>query len=176
MMTESNHPMRKFDTGATRDTSENKPEYLGFLSWRALRRFGAYMMKHQIQANGEKREADNWKKGIPIPVYEHSLTRHFQEWAEALERQKEKAGDGFAHDVAMDAALAMMFNLQGWIHEVDRYQGITEVRINARIDPSLFRVSGTKSFHPGGLVGKSNDVCPICDGGPVNHCACVCPK
>lgn len=23
---------------------------------------------------------------------------------------------------------------------------------------------------------KSNDICPICDGGAANHCTCTCPK
>ena len=34
------------------------------------------MLKHQLQADGKKRESDNWKKGMPKRVYLESLLRH----------------------------------------------------------------------------------------------------
>ncbi len=52
--------MRKYGK-ATRDTLEGKPEYVKYLSPIVLKSFGEYMLKHQTQSNGEKREGDNWK-------------------------------------------------------------------------------------------------------------------
>ncbi len=104
--------IRTFSTGATRDQNDNKPDYLGFLSARYIKRFGAYMMKHQLQANGEKRAADNWKKGIPIPAYAESLFRHAMEFHDAVERGE--------LDRAEEVALAIGFNVQGFIHEREK--------------------------------------------------------
>jgi len=101
--------MREFDTGATRDTDEGKIHYKGFLSPRALRRFGEYMEKHRVQANGQLRAPDNWKKGIPMDAYEDSLLRHIMEFYEHLE-------DGDV-DAAEETMCAVMFNVQGWLHE-----------------------------------------------------------
>lgn len=94
--------MRNFETGATRDTDENKIDYEGFLSPQALERFGQYMLVHQTQADGKKRESDNWKKGIPQEAYKKSLIRHvFDFWKTPTE----------------ELACAIIFNIQGWLHE-----------------------------------------------------------
>jgi len=61
--------MRQFDSGATRSNDDNKPDYEGFLSPLVIRRFGEYMVKHQIQEDGKKRASDNWQKGIPKDQY-----------------------------------------------------------------------------------------------------------
>ena len=44
---EDNGTMRTFDTGATRDTNTDKPDYEGFLSPLVIERYGQFMMKHQ---------------------------------------------------------------------------------------------------------------------------------
>lgn len=115
------HPMRQFATGAIRDNSTDKPEYFGYTSWRAMKQFGAYMLKHQKQADGQMRAADNWKKGIPLEVYQQSLTRHFVDWAAELEKAESSP------ETAMDLALAMKFNLDGWIHEMDKQMEASKV-------------------------------------------------
>lgn len=101
--------MRKFETGATRDTNTDKLDYKGFLSMIAINQFAEYMHKNRKQADGTMRSASNWKLGIPIEAYEESLTRHFFEWLTALEK-----GD---RDKAYEIAPAIFFNLQGWMHE-----------------------------------------------------------
>lgn len=101
--------MRTFETGATRDTNDDKPDYRGFLSMKAIRRFGAYMLKHRQQADGTLRASDNWKKGIPQEAYVESGARHFVEWLDAIE-------DGRTQD-AEELACAIWFNIQGWLHE-----------------------------------------------------------
>ena len=103
--------MRTFDTGAIRDANIDKKDYRGFLSARVIQRFGDYMHQHRQQADGGLRAADNWKKGIPIEAYEESLVRHTIDFMRELE---DGCGAGL---VAEDLACAILFNLQGWLHE-----------------------------------------------------------
>ena len=103
--------MRQFESGATRDTAEGKPEYCGYLSPLVVKRFGEYMLKHQTQADGETRDADNWRKGIPISAYKQSLFRHWMDVWSRLE--------GYGDDVDMEDSLcALLFNVQGILHEI----------------------------------------------------------
>lgn len=106
--------MRTFVTGATRDTSEGKPNYGGYLSSLALRCFGRYMLKHELQADGQRRESGNWKKGIPERVYYESLLRHVLDDLMALM-------DGYParepDTTIEDALCAILFNTQGMLHE-----------------------------------------------------------
>ena len=68
--------MRTFDTGATRSPLGDKPQYEGYLNPIVIKRFGEYMLKHQIQADGQRREPDNWQKGIPPKSLMDSKMRH----------------------------------------------------------------------------------------------------
>ena len=77
---EDDGTMRTFDTGATRDTNTDKPDYEGFLSPLVIERYGQFMMKHQKQSDGTIRASDNWQKGMPQDVYVKSGFRHFMEW------------------------------------------------------------------------------------------------
>lgn len=107
--------MRKFHSGATRDTDEGKLAYKGFLSPRVLKRFAEYMHKHRIQADGNLRAADNWQKGMPVDVYVDSLIRHvFDVWLHA-EGEGELAREGME-----DALCAVIFNAQGILFELGR--------------------------------------------------------
>lgn len=102
--------MRTFDTGATRDGDEGKPSYVGYLSPLALRVYGQYMLRHQQQADGTRRSADNWKRGIPRDSYLDSLVRHVLDlW---LEHEGYTSRDGIE-----DALCAVIFNAQGYLHE-----------------------------------------------------------
>lgn len=101
--------MRKFDTGATRDLDESKLDFDGFLSPLAIERFAQYMDRHRDTAEG-KRASDDWQKGMPTEVYRKSAWRHwFMCWR--LGR------DGVVGDALEDALCAMLFNIQGWLHE-----------------------------------------------------------
>lgn len=101
--------MRKFETGATRDDAENKLHYWGYLSPYAMRGFAEYMSKHEVQADGKRREPGNWKQGIPIEAYQDSGFRHMMTWKEQIE-----SGDNAS---AIETAYAILFNVQGWLHE-----------------------------------------------------------
>ena len=100
--------MREFATGATRDDSDTKIDYDGFLSYPVIKRYGEYMHQHRIQADGKLRESDNWQAGIPEAEYRKSLFRHFMAvW-----------GGSRNGKVDQDDLCAMMFNVCGMLHEV----------------------------------------------------------
>jgi hypothetical protein len=102
--------IRKFQTGATRDTDEGKYDYEGFLSPLVIQRFGKYMHKHRKQSDGSLRDSDNWQKGIPKDAYIKSAWRHFMDWW--LEHRRKESREGLE-----DALCALLFNVQGYLHE-----------------------------------------------------------
>lgn len=102
--------MRKFDTGATRDTDENKLDYEGFLSPLSLERFAEYMNENRIQADGQLRCSDNWQKGIPKDAYMKSAFRHFMAWWK--EHRGYKTTDGIEKNMC-----GLIFNVMGYLHE-----------------------------------------------------------
>lgn len=104
--------MRKFETGATRDQDDTKPDYRGYLSPIVLEAFGQYMLANQIQADGTKRDSDNWKKGIPMDVYMSSFWRHFMEVY-----KNHEVGILDVND-QIEALCACMFNVQGMLFEL----------------------------------------------------------
>lgn len=106
--------MRTFDTGATRDTAEGKPDYAGYLSPLVIKRFGQYMMKHQKQADGQVRPSDNWKKGIPVAVYLSSKFRHFVDTWSAIDKD---AAAVYAPDIE-ETLCGELFNTMGLLHEI----------------------------------------------------------
>jgi len=103
--------IRQFDTGATRDTSEGKPDYPGFLSPLVVKRFGEYMLKHQVQSDGTLRSSSNWKKRIPLEAYLSSAWRHLLDWWLQHEGHE-------AREPQEDALCAVLFNAAGYLHEV----------------------------------------------------------
>ena len=108
--------VRVFETGATRDRDEDKFDYEGFLSPLVLERFAAYMHSHRIQADGKLRSSDNWAKGIPLDAYMKSGWRHFMDWWMGHRGLKSEA-------VTEDALCAMLFNVQGYLHEMLKARG-----------------------------------------------------
>lgn len=101
--------MRKFDTGATRDSDSEKLDFEGFLSPIVLERYAQYMHKHRKQADGSLRDSDNWQKGIPKDVYMKSMWRHFfAVW------KSHRSGS-----VSKDDLCALLFNVMGYLHELD---------------------------------------------------------
>ena len=105
--------MRTFKTGATRSANEGKLDFEGFLSPAVLTRFAEYMSQHQVQADGVRRDSDNWQKGMPLDAYMQSMWRHFMDvWR--LHR-------GLAPLTARDkeeALCALLFNIQGYLFEL----------------------------------------------------------
>lgn len=106
--------VREFSTGATRDDEGTKPDYRGFLSPLALRRFGQYMNEHRVQADGTLRASDNWKKGIPRKEYLSSLIRHVVDYWRAVEGAIEAP---LSEKELQDLLCAIRFNADGLLHE-----------------------------------------------------------
>ena len=102
--------MRKTEAGATRDEVNGKPQYEGYLSPIVIKRFGEYMLKHQTQADGELRDADNWQKGLKKEWYIDSAWRHFMDWW--LEHRGYESREGL-----QDALCALLFNVSGYLYE-----------------------------------------------------------
>lgn len=113
---------RYFETGAYRDTDNNKPDYEGYLSPLAIQAFGRYMMRHQKQSDGRIRESDNWQKGIPMKEFMKSGWRHFMDWWHC-HRQYQKKEEGFDISVLEEALCALMFNVMGYLHELMKKTG-----------------------------------------------------
>jgi hypothetical protein len=107
--------IRKFSTGATRDTAEGKYEYNGFNSPLVEKRFAEYMHLHRKQSDGQLRSSSNWKKGLPIDTYIQSMHRHFMDlWLHT---------DGFKKEAVekedIESILcAIRFNVNGMLHEI----------------------------------------------------------
>lgn len=106
--------IRKFDSGAVRDADEGKPEYSGFNSPLVEKAFGQYMHRHRLQSDGSLRTSSNWKKGIPLSVYQESLHRHFVDLWLHHDGFAEEATDG---DI-VSILCALRFNVNGMLHEI----------------------------------------------------------
>lgn len=115
-------PIRRFPTGATRDTDVNKLDFEGFFSPLVLERYGAYMHAHRKQSNGSTRESDNWQKGIPKEAYMKSGWRHFLDWWK--EHRGFRSFSGYhTHYGIEDALCALIFNAMGYLHEILKERG-----------------------------------------------------
>lgn len=108
-----NPKIRKFETGATRDSDTDKLEYNGFNCPLVEKRYAEYMHEHRVQPDGELRASNNWKKGIPIEAYKQSLHRHFMDLWLHLEGYVEEAVDKNIESVLS----AIRFNINGIMHE-----------------------------------------------------------
>ena len=106
--------IREYQTGATRDTDENKLKYEGFISPLVEKRFAEYMHIHRRQPDGNLRAPDNWQKGIPLADYADSLVRHVQDFRLHV--------DGFATEAVSqdleDVLCAIRFNVDGYLFEI----------------------------------------------------------
>jgi len=103
--------IRKFDSGATRDTDTGKLDYEGFYSPLVMERFGQYMNKHREQSDGNLRDSDNWQRGIPLNAYMKSGYRHFFDWWKQHRGYK-------GQDTLEDSLCALIFNAQGYLFEI----------------------------------------------------------
>ena len=117
-MTEAqdNGLVKAFASGATRSSSQDRYDPEGFLSPIALERFAQYMQKNRRMPDGSLRDSDNWQKGIPLASYIKGLWRHFLH-AWTRHRGYPVQDPMAAADLEEDLC-ALMFNVQGALHEV----------------------------------------------------------
>ncbi len=125
MSTTDNGTIRKFETGATRDTATNKNDYEGFLSPLVLEAFGDYMTENRKQTDGSIRDSDNWQKGIPQAVYIKSAFRHFMQWWKLHRGLETKDEKGKPVDLN-HAICGLLFNVMGYLHETLKPKVIIE--------------------------------------------------
>jgi hypothetical protein len=107
--------IRKWTTGAIRDSDESKPDFIETVSWTAFRKFGEYMTSKKSRYG-----QGNFKKGIPIESYEQSLVRHLQKYLE----NKYEDGQQERDEKHLEA---MVFNIFGILHEQGRQEKKTVV-------------------------------------------------
>lgn len=103
--------MRRFESGATRDDSESKLDFEGFIDPLVLEAYASYMHKHRKQADGQLRDSDNWQRGIPKDAYMKSAFRHLVDW------WKQHRGH-VGQDVIEESICALIFNAMGYLHEL----------------------------------------------------------
>jgi hypothetical protein len=115
--------IRTFETGATRNLDNNKLDHEGFLSPLVIEAFGNYMQSHRLQKDGTMRASDNWQKGIPFDAYMKSGWRHFFDWWK-LHRGLDATSPEDGHKIdKVEALCALMFNVQGYMHELLKERG-----------------------------------------------------
>jgi hypothetical protein len=104
--------IRKFETGATRDSDEGKLDYEGFESPFVMQRFAEFMHENRKQKDGSIRGSDNWQAGIPKEAYIKSMLRHLMDvWLH-------HRGLGHKAKEPLEVALcALRFNVNGYLFE-----------------------------------------------------------
>jgi len=103
--------MRKFESGATRNSDEGKYDYEGFLHPLVLERYAQYMNKHRKQADGNLRDSDNWQNLFGekhLDICMKSGWRHFMDWWKQHRGYK-------GQDTLEDSICALLFNGQAYL-------------------------------------------------------------
>lgn len=108
--------IRQFGTGATRDTVEGKLNYIKALCPLVLEQYVQYLSKHRLQSDGNLRDWDNWKKGIPKDTYLESLFRHVH--AVWMLNEGHPVQDSRGNVDIKDALCGVIFNAMGMLHEI----------------------------------------------------------
>ena len=116
-------PVRKFDTGATRDSADGKIDPEGCMSPLVVKAFCEYLNRCRIQADGSLRDSDNWQKGMPYDQYLKSAFRHFLEvWT--ISRGGDPVDDRVDPvEVLCEALCALKFNINGMLYELLKGRG-----------------------------------------------------
>jgi len=110
--------MRVFDSGATRDHDDDKPDYDACLSPLVLETYAEYILACSYLPDGTRRASDNWKKGLPLSSFMQSAFRHFIDvWKlhqgfVVLDKRSKKP-------ITLKHALcALLFNVMGYLHTI----------------------------------------------------------
>lgn len=107
---------RDFNTGAIRSADATRDDPEGYLSPLVIDRFNQYMTKHRHLPDGRVRDSDNWQKGMPLATYMKGLWRHFHHlWTR--HRGWVVRDPGAAANIEEDLC-AILFNVQGYLHEI----------------------------------------------------------
>lgn len=111
-----NIQVRKFESGATRDSNIGKLEYARFMHPLVIKRFAEYMNLHRKQSDGNLREPDNWQNLFGDKhgdVCMDSLWRHLMDvWL---------INKGFPNEAREDlesALCAILFNVNAYLFKI----------------------------------------------------------
>lgn len=108
--------IRKFSTGATRDTNEGKLDYARALCPLVLQYYVDYLGRHRTMPDGSKRDWDNWKKGLDNKESFSSLMRHTH--AVHLIMDGFNAYDNHGKVNIKDALCGVIFNATTMLREI----------------------------------------------------------
>jgi hypothetical protein len=75
----SDEKIRKFESGATRNSDHGKYDYEAFNCPLVDEFYAKFMHGHRFLEDGTMRDGDNWQKGIPVDQLLKSLARHFMD-------------------------------------------------------------------------------------------------
>jgi hypothetical protein len=110
--------VKEFESGATRNVSDNKIDYEGHLSPQVLEAYGRYMHEHKKQKDGSVRASDNWQEGIPFDNYMKSLVRHvFELWTLHRTGKAPINVDSGEEFTRTELLSAILFNTMGYFKE-----------------------------------------------------------
>jgi len=113
--------MRKFESGATRNSDEGKLDYEAFLSPAVLEEFAKYMHAHRKQADGTMRDGDNWQNLFGEHHYKvcmKSFMRHCMDlWF--LHRGYRRYCPEDGHELSKkEMCCAIMFNVMAYLFKL----------------------------------------------------------
>lgn len=112
--------IRKFSTGATRDTEDGKIDPEAFLEPVVLGEYFDYMHRHRRQKDGNLRDGDNWQNGFPRKALMKSLWRHsYDVWL--MHRGNPPKSKDILEIYQSDPKLAMIESLCGVIFNCFAY-------------------------------------------------------
>lgn len=115
-MNEDNGTIREFESGATRSSAVGRYDPEGYCSPLVEERFAEYMLKHQFQADGTRRESDNWQLGMTFWSYMKGMKRHVLHlW---LRHRGHTPKDEAAAANIQEDLCAIIFNAQGYLHSL----------------------------------------------------------
>ena len=106
--------IRKFDTGASRDSDEGKYDYEAFLSPLVIESYAKYMHKNRKMADGSLREGDNWQAGFGDKHYDVCMKSGFRHFIDLwMEHRKLKSREGIDN-----AICGILFNVMAYYHKL----------------------------------------------------------
>ena len=104
--------IRTFPSGATRSNDLTRIDWVKMISVPVLLRYGEYMARNRVQADGSLRDFDNWKKGFPLDETIESMMRHMVDLM-ALHTDSNPIRECNIED----SCCAILFNAMAYLHE-----------------------------------------------------------
>lgn len=101
----------KYDTGATRESDNEKLDIEGFLSPLVIEAYSQYMHFNRKLPDGTMRSGSDWQNGIPFNRLMRSMWRHFKDCWMEHRLWATKEGRVFA-------LCGLLFNTVAYLHQV----------------------------------------------------------